>query len=1659
MPVKPVSGAIPWQMDDYYYYAQGDDLRDLLRNFCQAQGINSVISEKVEGEASGFFQGIAPMDFLNQITKAYGLIWFYDGNILYIEPFDQIESRVLQTEYVEAVTILEVLDTLGIEGSNFSVRSLKNQGVTIISGAPRFVVMVEALIEKLETNEFARMGREGIEVFPLKHSWAYDLRFNYSTSNQSISTTASAAIDSNTDELIIPGVATLLKGLMDQKTENAFGFGLKRQAKMDTLGTRLEALKSRARINREERMAAEDYSLGSVNVDFSPSTMIEADKRLNAIVIKDVRSKMDMYRDLINALDQPVQVISISAAIVDVDKNYSRDLGTKFFKVNNKDGSWSGSISPDGSAKGVTQLTNGFNAQAQWPVSPLSFLSQVQALEKEGNANILSRPFLLTLDNVEAVLTKDETFFVKLEGKDDVDLANVTVGTTLKVIPHVIEEEDEARKIKLLVTVSDGEPIEDEVLKNVDGLPRTRKSTINTQAVIREGESLLIGGYFREAFRDANNGVPILRSIPVLGQLFQSKLKKNSTIERMFLITPRVVELSSDDTGGLEPDYDQYLNSWKKQKEAIEALKDGENTRDVLEGKSWHGGLLDSSSPAKKKKTAKRKKLAHLAEATAAPVATQVQDAPFLDERVSAPSEPVAVLQEEPVSSETEEYWQADDEPEADEAVAKVNQAPEPFVVHLENLGAPETQEQAVVPVELEAAHTNAFNTAPKIQVDPLKLTAETLSALSRPMHPKAEPKALVEAEVFESPDAWSQEIAVSEVEIPELTAPIVTTQRTSFVSDWSTPVGLEEEPELFEIEFDIPEETTIAEVGQLEGNVIEVFEVPEAWSEQESVSEALVAAVEKPEQLNFVAEPESYVTDVVFEPAGLEETPELFQVALDAPVFTPEPLVTPAVEQMLEQESSPQVEEVNQLDFTQIEAIETSALEEMGTLEPLAHIDFPEEVERQPEISLALSAVEEVREEPEAFVVLAELHKPQAQDAELLSSAPSLGSLNALAQLDAAKAAPQEEVTQEVLAAEEPQEEAPKMTVAIADPVETVAEELVAEDAFDLNSKDEGFEAFLAQKNEETTDLLKAPVDLMKEASAPASAQPAQAETTGNDFWANFDEMLTQVPIKKHTEVAQPEIIAQEESTEVEPVLAEEVAEPSIASVGGSLNEVLGVAKPQGDFLEQFKQIGEQLEAPAIKEESAELVRETVTEEPAAELLLDLTPEAPQEDSLAAVVLDAVEELEAPEISEPLVDLPATSELEANILAQLGNIHINPVEEVVAYLDEQIEEELPTAVEQAPAQIVEQPQIEVVEHLPAQENMQEETVPVVQEEVAEVKEVVVASTPAQEDPELTYPKASAAPKAIVGQDKLQRQERLERWKAIKAKRLAQQKAETQGAALAHSEEVNAVEDTLEAPVKSFEAPRGMTEAEEAQRQEKLARWRARRKESTQEEATPFTIADSFWNTEETLASNEPEVAPAAAEPIQKLTREQRLKKWRAAREARLQNTAQEVELADSFWREEGPSQEHKATVTARTLSPEEKLERKERIRQWRLAQQEKAEREHQEVELGDSFWDHNADTESVSHKAFVASKELAQDKKQRLRQWHAAHKKRRKAKALDTKRSSLNEEELLEQVSDSAGGVTESSVLTEMETLTPAEKEARMKQLMQWRKDWLNSL
>ena len=537
-----LAAELPWPAQKYSHRAENEPLPALLRDFFADMGVPVVISERVDGLVTGSFVNCPPKKFFNQMIRAYGLISYYDGNVLYIYASEEMRSEVIVLQSLSYQRLETVLAGAGMLDATYPLESIDEEGIVFVTGPSRYVELVAQTAGMLENASMRRRALEGAEttirVFPLSYAWAADQTFTEDENQQRL-----------------PGVATILRDLIAGSSATTGNGAANPNTVPKLKGRGLAGNWANDRDGRDESAppVEEETDQNAVGIN---NSVIQADPRLNAVVIRGKRADMPFFEQLITTLDTPVGLVEIRAGIIDISTDYSHELGIdwRYEKSGEISGGFDTNIDqlpgnqPFPGGEGL-QLTTIIGNAAEF------FLSRIKALEQDGNARIFSKPSVLTLDNVEARLEHDETFFVRVAGDREVDLFNVSAGVKFRVTPHIIQEPD-SRRVKLAIRIEDGGFSGE----TVDGIPVVRNTTLQTQAIVGEDESLLIGGHIIDREISGLRQVPGLGRIPVFKHLFRSKRKKRGRVERMFLITPRIVpndlnhpgrQLNHPDTAGL----------------------------------------------------------------------------------------------------------------------------------------------------------------------------------------------------------------------------------------------------------------------------------------------------------------------------------------------------------------------------------------------------------------------------------------------------------------------------------------------------------------------------------------------------------------------------------------------------------------------------------------------------------------------------------------------------------------------------------------------------------------------------------------------------------------------------------------------------------------------------------------------------------------------------------------------------------------------------------------------------------------------------------------------------------------------------------------------------------------------------------------------------
>lgn len=259
---------------------------------------------------------------------------------------------------------------------------------------------------------------------------------------------------------------------------------------------------------------------------------MESDTRANTLIVTDIPSVISSMNMLVENLDQPTSQVLVEAKIVQVDASRSRELGVSWGagNLNNPLSNTQaganvdlGVVNPTGSFT-FGKLHNGIDINAT-----------LSALEEDNAAEVLSQPSVLINDNESATITSGKRIPInKIDESGNIVTEFYDVAVKLNVTPHINPNNEVLMTLNPEVADLSGEA-------TVAGGIIILTSEVKTTLLVKDGETVVIGGVIRSKEGTLNRRVPLLHAIPLFGRLFDYEVETSDKSEILVFVTPRVI--------------------------------------------------------------------------------------------------------------------------------------------------------------------------------------------------------------------------------------------------------------------------------------------------------------------------------------------------------------------------------------------------------------------------------------------------------------------------------------------------------------------------------------------------------------------------------------------------------------------------------------------------------------------------------------------------------------------------------------------------------------------------------------------------------------------------------------------------------------------------------------------------------------------------------------------------------------------------------------------------------------------------------------------------------------------------------------------------------------------------------------------------------------
>jgi type IV pilus assembly protein PilQ len=286
---------------------------------------------------------------------------------------------------------------------------------------------------------------------------------------------------------------------------------------------------------------------------------ISVDERTNTLIVLESRDKLAEIRELIAKLDIPVRQVLIESRIVVANDDYSRELGARFGVTSAGGFGNNGLITTTGSAEGANQVVT---APGTIPTQPsrfnvnlptstnvgriaLALLSsnylidaELSAMQTEGRGEVVSTPRVITANGKQAIIKQGQKIpYQSAGGTGASTTLFVDAVLSLTVTPQITPDN---RVLMDLAVTNDTQGAN--VPTGIGSAPAIDQRNVTTQALVKTGETIVLGGVYIQNNNSAVSKVPLLGDIPFLGRLFRKDTDNKTKRELLIFVTPKILQ-------------------------------------------------------------------------------------------------------------------------------------------------------------------------------------------------------------------------------------------------------------------------------------------------------------------------------------------------------------------------------------------------------------------------------------------------------------------------------------------------------------------------------------------------------------------------------------------------------------------------------------------------------------------------------------------------------------------------------------------------------------------------------------------------------------------------------------------------------------------------------------------------------------------------------------------------------------------------------------------------------------------------------------------------------------------------------------------------------------------------------------------------------------
>ncbi len=530
-------------------------IRDVIRFVAKQTHKNILITDKISGTVN--FISENPIDkkelipLLTQILQNRGYTIIDGGNGYMMvtraanakknaSPDENAEAgmvtKIVRVHYIKASDAVQKLRYLSSQFASVTFDNKKN--VIIMTDYPKHIKSFEKTLRKID-----QPMKKEIRFISLDNADAAtalkELNAIFKAMNETFRFPVTLSADAKSNKIIVIADAHDI----DEAARIVRKFDSQNRAK--------EVMSDVIFLDNAEATATVKILTGlmkSFDKETQQHISVQAKEDINAIAITGTPQAVKLITKVIKKLDIEQQQVYVKAHIYEISQRKLQNLGVRWGLTG-------------GTVNGNTLLTSVFNMGGSSFVLP-AFLSDainleegktalaigamIDLLKQNGAVNVVSEPNILCINNKKSTVYIGKTISIltsTVQGNQTTDLARNTysredIGLTLEVKPQIASDHKVLMEVKTKI-----EDIDQANTKEVDR-PTTLKREVNTVSIVRDGESVIIGGLLKDYYAKGVTKVPLLGDLPFLGPLFTSTNDTKDQINVIVILTPYIIKNS-----------------------------------------------------------------------------------------------------------------------------------------------------------------------------------------------------------------------------------------------------------------------------------------------------------------------------------------------------------------------------------------------------------------------------------------------------------------------------------------------------------------------------------------------------------------------------------------------------------------------------------------------------------------------------------------------------------------------------------------------------------------------------------------------------------------------------------------------------------------------------------------------------------------------------------------------------------------------------------------------------------------------------------------------------------------------------------------------------------------------------------------------------------